>query len=238
MDTKSLRVEVKDADEDRGEVTAVFSTFNVKDSDWDVTLPGAIEEGASALISAYGHSSWGGELPAGKGTLSSTKTEAVFTGKFFMDTEQGVNTFRTVKGVGEIQEWSYGYDALEYSYGDHDGEHVRFLAKLKVHEVSPVLLGAGVGTRTLSAKSAGLKFSDEATAVLATVKALADRAADVMAKRQEKGKALGADSAALLQEVTAELKRFEDLLREPEPDIGQTNELQHELLRFLAHNHR
>lgn len=237
MDTKSLRVEVKDAD-DSGEVTAVFSTFNVKDSDSDVTLPGAFEDGAPALISAYGHASWGGFLPVGKGTISSTKTEAVFTGQFFMDTTHGLDTFRTVKQTGALQEWSYGYDAVEYSFGDHDGERVRFLNKLKVHEVSPVLLGAGVGTRTLSAKTAGLKFSDEATAVLAAVKALADRAADVMAKRLEKGKALGADSAALLEQVSAELKRFEDVLRTPEPDVDQVADVRHELLRFLARTHR
>jgi hypothetical protein len=236
MDTKRLRMDLKDANEDKGEVTAVFATFNKVDSDGDVTLPGAFDEGAPVLISAFGHQSWGGALPVGKGTITSTKTEAVFNGQFFMDTTHGLDTFRTVKQTGELQEWSYGYDPVEYSFGEHDGQHVRFLTKQQAFEVSPVLRGAGVGTRTLSAKSAGLKFSDEATAVMATVKALADRAADVMAKRQEKGKALGADSAALLEQVTTELKRFEDLLREPEPDTDQTVEVQHELLRFLALN--
>lgn len=236
MDSKRLRVELKDANEDKGEVTAIFATFNKRDSDGDVTPPGAFDEGAPALISAFGHQTWGGALPVGKGTITSTKTEAVFNGQFFMDTTHGLDTFRTVKATGDLQEWSYGYDPVEYSFGEHDGERVRFLNKLKVFEVSPVLRGAGVDTRTLSAKSAGLKFSDEATTVMAAVKALADRAADVMAKRQEKGKAIGADSAALLEQVTAELKRFEDLLHEPEPDTDQTTEMQHELLRFLALN--
>ncbi|WP_433233731.1 hypothetical protein [Actinomadura nitritigenes] len=43
---------------------------------------------------------------------------------------------------------------MEYSFGEFKGQRVRFLDSVKVHEVSPVLLGAGVGTRTLSAKSA------------------------------------------------------------------------------------
>ncbi|SDZ55234.1 phage prohead protease, HK97 family [Saccharopolyspora shandongensis] len=233
MDTKRLHVEVKDADEDRGEVTAVFSTFNVKDSDQDVTLPGAFEDGAPALISAYGHTSWSGLLPVGKGTITSTKTEAVFTGRFFMDTTHGADTFRTVKHTGELQEWSYGYDPVEFSYGDHDGERVRFLKRLRVHEVSPVMLGAGVGTRTLAAKSAGgMKFSDEAEAVMAAVKALTDRAADVLAKRQEKGKGLGAESTALLADVEAELKRLGELVGSaPAPDV--TTDAQREFLRFL-----
>ena len=227
MDTKSLRVEVKDAD--AGEVTAVFATFNVKDSDWDVTLPGAFEEGAEALLSAYGHQSWSGALPVGKGTISSNGTEAVFTGNFFMDTTAGRDTFLTVKQTGALQEWSYGYDPVKYSYGEHDGERVRFLEQLKVHEVSPVMLGAGVGTRTLAAKGA-TKFSDEAQAVLAAVQSLSDRAADVMAKRQEKGKALGAESTALLERLHTQLKRLDDLLKSPEsPD----EDAHRQFLRFV-----
>lgn len=42
---------------------------------------------------------------------------------------------------------------LESDEGEHDGEEVRFLRKLKTHEVSPVMLGAGIATRTLVAKS-------------------------------------------------------------------------------------
>lgn len=233
MDTKSLRVELKDADEDKGEVTAVFSTFNVKDKDWDVTLPGAFEDGASALISAYQHTSWQGALPVGKGTISSTKTEAVFNGRFFMDTQAGADTFRVVKEAGDLLEWSYGYDAVEYKFGDFEGEHVRFLEKLKVHEVSPVLIGAGENTRTLSAKSGGITFSDQLTAVLASVKAASARAADVLAKRQEKGKALGADSAALIEQIHTELKSLEDLLA-AEPTPEHSDELVRVYLRDLS----
>lgn len=152
MDTKSLRVEIKDAD--KGSVKAVFATFNKIDSHGDVTLPGAFEDGAEMPISAYGHASWEGALPVGMGSIRQTQKEAIFEGEFFMDTPQGLATFKTVQRLGKLGQWSYGYDAEEYSFGDHDGQHVRFLAKQKVHEVSPVLLGAGVGTRTLSAKSA------------------------------------------------------------------------------------
>lgn len=62
MQVKQLgRVEIKNAD--KGEVSAVFSTFNVLDSDNDVTLPGAFDEGAELPISAYGHASWQGAYP-------------------------------------------------------------------------------------------------------------------------------------------------------------------------------
>lgn len=153
MDTKSLRVEVKDAA--KGTVKAVFSTFNVVDSDKDVTPPGAFADGAEVPISAYGHTSWGGALPVGKGVIRQTDTEAFLEGQFFMDTTHGKDAFLTVKELGELGQWSYGYDPEEYSFGEFDGMQVRFLNKLKVHEVSPVLVGAGVGTRTVTAKSGG-----------------------------------------------------------------------------------
>lgn len=152
MDTKGLRVEIKD--EAKGLVKAVFATFNTIDSHKDVTPPGAFEDGAEMPISAYGHASWDGALPVGKGTIRQTSEEAVFEGQFFMDTQMGADTFKTVKQLGALGQWSYGYDAVDYSFGEFDGEKVRFLNKLRVHEVSPVLLGAGVNTRTLSAKSA------------------------------------------------------------------------------------
>lgn len=152
MSTKSLRhFEVKS--EDRGEVTAVFSTFDVVDSDGDVTMPDAFDGNGEFPISAYGHASWGGALPVGKGRLRTTRSEAILEGQFFLDTPEGLSTFRTVKHLGPLGQWSYGYDVLKHSFGEHSGRRVRFLEKLLVQEVSPVLVGAGVNTRTLATKS-------------------------------------------------------------------------------------
>jgi HK97 family phage prohead protease len=137
---------------DRGEVSAVFSTFNVIDKDGDVTEPGAFTDGQEVLISAYGHSSWGGVLPVGKGTIRQTDDEGIFDGAFFMDTTQGRDTFEVVKQLGPKGEWSYGFDVVEESFGKFDDRDVRFLKRLDVHEVSPVLIGSGVNTRTLATK--------------------------------------------------------------------------------------
>ncbi|WP_433415044.1 HK97 family phage prohead protease [Microtetraspora malaysiensis] len=232
MDTKGLRVEIKDAD--RGEITAIFSTLGVKDSDGDVTLPGAFEDGAEMPISAYGHTSWAGALPPGKGRIRTTKTEAILEGQFFLDTTHGADTFKTVQRLGALGQWSYGYDAIKYSYGEHKGARVRFLEGLKVHEVSPVLLGAGVGTRTIGAKNAPMSFAEEARQVLAAVTGLGDRAADVLAKRLEKGKGLGAESAGLLEQVQAEMKRLGELLI-PESEVDRAD-LEREFLRMVARN--
>jgi HK97 family phage prohead protease len=213
--TKSLsRIEVKDAE--KGEITGVFSTLGVVDSDMDVTLKGAFENGAKVRISAYGHKSWEGALPVGKATIKEVGNEAIFDGRIFLDTQAGRDTFTVIKELGEdgLQEFSYGYDPIEYSFGEHEGQPVRFLTKVKVHEVSPVLLGAGVGTRLLTAKS-GMKFSDHVEAVLADLDALLERATDVVALRAEKGKAISEDSAARL---TAIKSRLEELVaRTPIP---------------------
>lgn len=208
MDIKTLpaRVEIKDAD--KGEVDCVFATTGVKDSDGDVTVAGAFEDGAAVRISAYGHMSWMGRLPVGKGSIRELRNEAIMSGRFFMDTDHGKNTFLTVKALEELQEWSYGYDVVKSSFGKFDDDDVRFLESLKTYEVSPVLLGAGLNTRTLNAKGINTTLLSEATDALAIVTALADRAADVVAKRAEKGKGIGQDTASILAQIEAQCKRW------------------------------
>jgi phage head maturation protease len=250
METKSLqRTEIKDAD--KGTIALVFAKYNEVDHDGDVTLPGAFDDGAKARISAYNHTSWGGALPVGDGSIKVIGDEAQFHGQFYMDTQHGADTFKTVKRQSEagLQEWSYGYDTVKMSFGEfgEPPERVRFLEKQRVHEVSPVLLGAGIGTRTLSAKGADAQtFTGEAAAVVAVVSSLVDRAADVLAMRREKGKTFGSESAELLRQVDAQLKqlttRLGELLTEPErSEVDEAakaiEDAEREYLRFLALAH-
>jgi hypothetical protein len=242
VDTKSLRVEIKDAD--KGQVVAIFSTFNTVDHDGDVTTPGAFTDGAKTRISAYNHTSWGGVLPVGDGSIKVTPNEAQLHGQFYMDTQHGGDTFKIVKRQSEagLQEWSYGYDVTKNSFGEFGDppRRVQFLEGLKVHEVSPVLLGAGIGTRTLATKDRGSStFVGEATAVLTAVGSLTDRAAEVLTMRQEKGKGFGAESAALLRQVQGQVKRLEDLLADPneaaeEVVTAATDEARKQWLRFVS----
>lgn len=155
---KGLAVEIKDAA--KGEIEAVFATFNAIDHDGDWTEPGAFSDGAAVRISAYNHGSWpgfaGSELPIGKGVIKTTPTDARLVGRFFLSTSHGQAAWETIKEMAELQEWSYGFDVLER--GEVTDEQRtrgirRVLRKLKVHEVSPVFLGAGVATRTIAAKS-------------------------------------------------------------------------------------
>jgi HK97 family phage prohead protease len=151
VETKQIAVELKAT---AGDLSAVFSTFNVPDHDHDVTLPGAFDDGAAVrLLPSH---NWAHYM-IGKGVIRSDAERAVFDGKFFLTTAEGRNWYESIKAdraTGEpMQEWSYGFDVLDAEPGVWDGEPVRFLKKLKVHEVSPVTLGAGIGTTTLAVKS-------------------------------------------------------------------------------------
>jgi HK97 family phage prohead protease len=152
MDRKTITGPVTfKADGDEGQFRAVFATLGVVDHDGDVTVPGAFTDGEKVRISYWGHR-WG-DLPVGRGEIHADDNEAWVDGKFFLDTEGGRETYATVKALSELQEWSYGFDVLERGDGQLEGQPVQFLKRLKVHEVSPVMLGAGVGTRTTAIKA-------------------------------------------------------------------------------------
>jgi HK97 family phage prohead protease len=148
-----VHFEIKDAD--KGMVSAIFARFNVKDYDGDITVPTAFEDGAEVLISAYGHRSWMGLKPVGKGVIRVEKEYAVLDGQFWMDTVEGKETFTVVKNAGSLQEWSYGFDVTktgEVTEAMRQAGVNRVLEGLKVYEVSPVMIGAGVDTQTIDVK--------------------------------------------------------------------------------------
>jgi hypothetical protein len=90
---KRLTTKIRVKDAAQGLVEAVFSTFNVIDSDGDVTLPGAIEDGTPIRVSASGHMSWDGAPPVGRGAIKTTNEEAIAELRFFLKTEAGRETF-------------------------------------------------------------------------------------------------------------------------------------------------
>ena len=164
MDTKGISVGVEIKNEARREISCVFSTFNIIDSDNEVVVPGAVPHGKAVMISSYGHGVWKGVPPVGRGMISTTSTEATFTGSFF-DSAAGHEHFAVVKEMGDLQEWSWGFSVQDAEYGQFQGQRVRFLKSLTPYEVSPVLKGANPATRTLatSAKDADIRARIEAT---------------------------------------------------------------------------
>lgn len=138
-----------------GAFRAVFSLFNAVDLDKDVTLPGAFTDGQEVRIAQWAHN-WA-MPPIGKGVINSDAERAWVDGEFFLATQAGKETYEVVKSLGSLGQWSYGFDVQQSSRGDFQGEPVRYLERLNVHEVSPVMLGAQPRTYTDTIKSAESK---------------------------------------------------------------------------------
>src|ERR1700694_3995 len=160
-------IELK-SDGPAGSFRATFATLApAVDLDGDVTEAGAFKQGQAVVLSAYGHASWEGALPVGTGVIGANSSKAYVDGVFFLDTIAGRETYATVKALGPLVEFSYGYDVLEASFDRSElaayPGATRILKSLDVFEVSPVLKGAGIATGLQSIKSAAVaqRVSDE-----------------------------------------------------------------------------
>jgi len=226
-------VTIKNAD--MGEVEAVFSTFDVVDHDNDVTVKGAFTEGARVVISAYGHKSHVGELPVGYGTIHEVGNQAVLKGRFLLDTAHGRDTFATVKALSEqgLQEWSYSLDDVKASRGQVDGKSVRIIESVRVKEVSPVLIGAGIGTRTLDVKDATTKFSELKASALGGVADLVDTAVERLALRAAEGKSIS-EQVSAYDEAIAALEPLRKAIDEHTTPTKNSDDFRREFARFVA----
>lgn len=180
--------EIKDAE--KGDVEAIVATLEVIDRDEDIIRADAIKDGSKVSMSSYGHDAVWGDTPVGKGKIHIEGNKAVFKGRIFLATQRGRETFEVLKEMGTDQQWSFGFRVLGSEVPDeaHRKQGARrILTKLEAFEVSPVIVGAGVGTRTVAVKAkepeppvdpaieaARIKAEEDATA-LATINANADR---------------------------------------------------------------
>lgn len=145
---------IKLQEDGTGSFTARFAKLGVIDYDQDVILSDSLSNaGSDVLVCQWGHK-W--DMPTvGRGPIDEVDGEFEIKGQFYLQTEAGKEHYETVKANGELQEWSFGFDILEAVPGELDGMRVRVIRKVRVFEVSPVLQGAGIGTRTTGIKSAG-----------------------------------------------------------------------------------
>lgn len=148
-------MEVKDAE--KGLVEAIIATLGVVDKDEDIIRPDAIPGGAKVSMSSYGHDAVYGDAPVGKGTLHVDGNKLVFKGRVFLATVRGRESFETLKEMDVDQQWSFGFRILGAEVPSDEERKMgarRVLTKLDPFEVSPVIIGAGVGTRTVGVKAA------------------------------------------------------------------------------------
>ena len=229
MSKEFKEVKFLTTNEVEGKVEAVFSVFNEIDSDGDVVEPKSIRSGYGdkGVAMVWAHD-WKDVI--GRGRIEQDDDKAVFKGQFNMTTERGREAFNTVKEMGDLQQWSFGYEVLDSEKGmfTKDGieQEVRYLKDVKVWEVSPVLVGANQNTYTLAVKEQnedevgskgaedeirmsdtvettekGTRFVDEVTDLLIKLVALNKRAKELTSLRLSKNKLLSDTSVEALTEL-------------------------------------
>lgn len=148
-------MQVKDAEQGTARVRFAKPDGVTPDRDREITLADAIPE-VQVVFSQFGHTSLtDGTLPAGRAIVHPNGTADV---QFLMDTIAGRETFRTLKGLGPIVQYSYGFRVLEegkLTNEMRDAGAVRVLKRLDVVELSGCVVGAGVDTGTLAIKCTG-----------------------------------------------------------------------------------
>jgi len=159
MKIKALTIEKMD---EAGTGIARIAQLSAVDSDGDTYAPGAFSWKAGGgqwtqILPAHDRRA----MPLGKAWLYEEGDWAMAQLHLNLDTQAGKDWHSTLKfdlakGL-PVQEWSYGYQVLDAVSEQRGGEYVQVLKRLDVDEISPVIRGAGVGTGTLSIKSAQLK---------------------------------------------------------------------------------
>lgn len=220
---KSFVVNLKDLSEAKlakGELSVVFATMGVWDKDGDFAEPGFYGEQDIVMVPAHDWS----HVPLGKGRTREDGNLAVADVKMNLEIQSAKDWLSAIKfdlSNGKPRmEYSYGFKIVEG--GSEMGERLARRGRVlrptpeglpgcKIWEVSPVLVGAGEGTRTLRAKSAdgaGKTFADESQAVLDAAGALVERAKALAALREKEGRELSAPNRERLAAMADSFAKY------------------------------
>lgn len=205
-ETKTLLVEKMD---DAGHGLARIATLSAVDHDGDTYAGGAFgwkenSEQWVPILPAHDRTA----MPLGKARVYEDSSTAFAELHLNLETAAGKDWQSHLKfdlATGRpAQEWSYGFGVVDAAYEQRGDERVRILRKLDVHEVSPVVRGAGAGTTTLAMKSRG-SFADQIEAVLAELDDMVERAGGVAALREAEGRGMSKARLDRLAHVKARL---------------------------------
>ena len=229
MERKTYKfTELKLDTEGEGTFEAVFATLDAIDHDGDTYDPGAIGK-QDVVISQWNHGSWNGgvaAMPVGVGKVFERGNKAIVQGEFDMDDPAGKAHHHKLKYLfekGHNVEWSFALPDMDTRHETIDDETVRVITRVAIPEVSPVLLGAGVGTELLSIKGKGddmesksdesMAFVKELDAAVVAVESVVGRAKQIQNLRVEKGK------GDMSRASTRRLKALRDALKEVLTDV-------------------
>jgi phage head maturation protease len=145
----------------QGQLQAKFATFApIIDRQRDTVLREAFLPHQGQRVPLVWSHDWG-SMPIGSGTIQVGYDSALFDGAFHLETQFSRDAYATVKALGDLQEYSYGFSVPEDGAlfeTAEDGGPVRVITKIdEIFEVSPVLVAASIGTGTVSVKAAGVQ---------------------------------------------------------------------------------
>jgi HK97 family phage prohead protease len=172
MEHKTSPAFVTKTDDELGIVETVFAVFGNLDKGNDIIHPGAftttfVQNGLKvkildhhnrdSVLDVLGKPKAFRELSRDELPMDLLKEYPEATGgawaqvQFNMKTQAGHDVFQHFR-AGDIDEWSFGYDALDKDYTEIDKIQVRNLRTIKLYELSPVIWGMNPATTTTSAK--------------------------------------------------------------------------------------
>lgn len=144
---------VSDSDKP-GRLVAVFSTFNVMDSDGDVVASGAVHEEQDVPFT-FAHD-WT-KPSLGKGDVKVELDRAVWDGYLFVeDMPSAAETFASIKNMGARQEYSWSFLIKDAEIEEDDSApwgFKRIIKDTEMIEVCGAIRGVNRQTYTLLAKS-------------------------------------------------------------------------------------
>lgn len=164
---------------EKGEGTARIATLDTRDKDGDVLRAGCCGEQHVPLLIAH---QWD-RVPVGKVRVYESPGAMLADFKVNMGLGRGKELYSALRfdldNPPPRAEWSFGFRIPEggSERGMFQGQPVRFLKRLELLEVSPVVAGAGVATATLA-----LKEHQDQAAVVARVQETLRRGEQFLAK--------------------------------------------------------
>ena len=128
----------------------IAATIGVEDKDGDIFMPGSVGE-QQVLLGAWGHTISRGAPAVGKAAISEEGDQVIARVEWNARMPSALENYESVKFAPELVEISMGMIPTLWKWATG---YTRELHETKWFEVSPVMLGAGVGTGVRSVKQA------------------------------------------------------------------------------------
>jgi hypothetical protein len=152
METKACELAVKHASE--GKVVATLARLGVRDRDGDILRKGLV--GTGQLVAIKPQHKWD-HVDLGVAKVYETAHDTLEADmEFNLAIPAAKDWFEAIKfshARGRRQQYSFGFEVMEFERGMLDGKSIRYLNRIELAEASPVLIGASVGSETLRVKA-------------------------------------------------------------------------------------